>query len=252
MSHARVEEVSDSDSDPAIDDPTQFSQSIISPASIPQPGSSQGRTNAPPQPLPSSNREIPKHYHMLYPVYFDVSRSRAQGRRVSEQLAVRNPLAVDIFEAVRAVSGLPIHFEPESTHPKDWSNPGRVRVLIRDQVTGKLLSPKVKNKNHLYILVAEYLRAHPPSRDSLYKIRYPPDFAPQKYEAPAVPKGWKINEIIPLHSAAVSGGGVSENFMKDMMAGMQEMQKAGAGGQIPPGMADGANGRPSSSKGKKK
>ena len=36
---------------------------------------------------------------------------------------------------------------------------------------------------------------------------------------PAVPKGYKINEILPLHSPAVSGGGVSENILKDMMQG---------------------------------
>lgn len=37
---------------------------------------------------------------------------------------------------------------------------------------------------------------------------------------PAVPRGWKINEILPLHSAAVTGGGVSEDLLKEMMAGM--------------------------------
>lgn len=44
---------------------------------------------------------------------------------------------------------------------------------------------------------------------------------------PAVPKGWKINEIVPLHSPALSGGGVSENILKDVM---QEMQNAQGGG----------------------
>lgn len=47
---------------------------------------------------------------------------------------------------------------------------------------------------------------------------------------PAVPRGWKIGTVLPLHSPAVSGGGVSENILKDVM---QEMQ--GAGG--PGGMA---------------
>ena len=48
---------------------------------------------------------------------------------------------------------------------------------------------------------------------------------------PAVPRGWKIGTVLPLHSPAVSGGGVSENILKDVM---QEMQ--GAGG--PGGMAN--------------
>ena len=44
---------------------------------------------------------------------------------------------------------------------------------------------------------------------------------------PAVPKGWKLNPILPLHSPALSGGGVSDNILKDMM---QEMQGAGGEG----------------------
>jgi len=47
---------------------------------------------------------------------------------------------------------------------------------------------------------------------------------------PAVPKGWKMNAILPLHSAALTGGGVSDNFFKDMMA---EMQGQTAGGEAP-------------------
>lgn len=63
---------------------------------------------------------------------------------------------------------------------------------------------------------------------------------PEKLEKPAVPRGWKINDILPLHSPAMSGGGVSENFFKDMMAEMQ--QQSGAGGQLPAGMAGMLNG----------
>lgn len=44
---------------------------------------------------------------------------------------------------------------------------------------------------------------------------------PEKIEPPAVPKGWKVSSILPLHSPAMSGGGVSENFFKEMMAEMQ-------------------------------
>lgn len=46
---------------------------------------------------------------------------------------------------------------------------------------------------------------------------------------PATPRGWKIGTILPLHSPALSGGGVSENIFKEMM---QEMQGGGQPGQI--------------------
>ena len=56
--------------------------------------------------------------------------------------------------------------------------------------------------------------------------------APDK-PTPATPRGWKIGTILPLHSPALSGGGVSENIFKEMM---QEMQ---GGGQ--PGMIENSN-----------
>lgn len=42
--------------------------------------------------------------------------------------------------------------------------------------------------------------------------------------APPVPRGWKIGKILPIHSPAYSGGGVSDNPFKEAMAEMQNMQ----------------------------
>lgn len=46
---------------------------------------------------------------------------------------VTNPLAQDIANAVSQldVAGQVV-FEPGKIHPKDWANPGRVRVLIKE------------------------------------------------------------------------------------------------------------------------
>lgn len=54
-----------------------------------------------------------------------------------------------------------------------------------------------------------------------------------------------MGEILPYYSAALSGGGVSENFFKDMMAEM--------GGQMPgmAGMMDGPSSSASSEPKKK-
>lgn len=163
-------------------------------------------------------------------------------------------MARDIAEACQFISSsvagnrLRIAFEPDKLHPKDWANPGRVRVLLRDGETRKPLSPAVANKSHLYILVAQYLRSHPTTKDSPFKLRIQGVPTPDRLGPPAVPRGWKINDILPLHSPALSGGGVSENIFKDMMADMQGeggggkgAAGAGAGAgampQLPPGMA---------------
>lgn len=58
--------------------------------------------------------------------------------------------------------------------------------------------------------------------------------------APAVPRGWKINAILPLHSPALSGGGVSENIIQEMMQEMQNGQGGGVSGMAAP--VDGAEG----------
>jgi signal recognition particle subunit SRP19 len=42
--------------------------------------------------------------------------------------------------------------------------------------------------------------------------------------APPAPRGWKIGKILPIHSPAYSGGGVSDNPFKEAMAEMQKMQ----------------------------
>lgn len=167
MSHARVEEVSDSDSDSDPDDmdPADFNPShIISPANIPSSSStSANATSTPittshggappptrpqaapvPAPVPAPDqRDVPRNFHCLYPVYFDQTRTRAEGRKVSRKLAVANPLAREIVDAVQ-VLGLRAGFEGDKIHPKDWANPGRVRVGMRRE-NGSMINDEIKN-----------------------------------------------------------------------------------------------------------
>ena len=149
--HARIEELSDSDSDPSEQDPSDFADTLIRPANIPPPSSLR-----PPQPplqprqpqsqtQPFNSTSPPpeyKHYQCLYPLYFDASKTRSEGRRVSAEQAVPNPLAREIVDAVQLL-GLKTVFEPGKTHPKDWANPGRVRVLVKEG--GRARSARVKN-----------------------------------------------------------------------------------------------------------
>lgn len=72
-------------------------------------------------------------------------------------------------------------------------------------------------------------------------------------DAPSAPRGWKIGKILPIHSPAYSGGGVSDNPLKDAMAEMQNMQGMPGMPQIPgmPNMA-GLMGEPSGGSSEKK
>jgi len=93
-------------------------------------------------------------------------------------------------------------------------------------------------EHQLYALIAKHLRAHPTTVQSALSMQIPgfpmPD-SKKPYPMPAVPKGkgWKMGTILPYFSPALTGGGVSENFLGDIMSQMQQ-----EGGQLPPGMPD--------------
>ncbi|KAL2155541.1 hypothetical protein VTH82DRAFT_283 [Thermothelomyces myriococcoides] len=279
MSHPRVEEVSDSDVD--ISDPSEGDIDELMEADImrraadskqrSQPSQSQQQQQQQQQqkqkqqqhtrpvggggggPLPSpspfprmqatTDEKAYRAFQCLYPVYFDATRSRAEGRRVPKSLAVANPLALDIVQACARL-GLQTVLEAGKLHPKDWANPGRVKVDLRNHHQHQQPSAvKINNKHHLYILVAQHLRANPTtesSRSLRVEVRGAP-MPPQALEPgkpwprPAVPRGWKMGELLPYYSPAMTGGGVSENFFKDMM---KEMQQQGGLGLGPGGMPD--------------
>ena len=69
----------------------------------------------------------------------------------------------------------------------------------------------------LYAAVAQYLQSCPPTAEGPTKVQIPGYAGDKPPAPPAIPKGWKINEILPAHSAALTGGGISDNLMKDLM-----------------------------------
>ncbi|KAK0370171.1 hypothetical protein CLIM01_12470 [Colletotrichum limetticola] len=257
MSHPRIEEVEDSDleaSDPSEGDIDDFADNDImrrvepkssaprapqiNPSTIPPAAASSG-----PGPRGSSSefqttvdQKQYADFQCLYPIYFDARRTRAEGRRVPKSLAVENPIAREIVNACAALR-LPTLFEPAKFHPKDWANPGRVK--IRTRFNGQLGPDggkasaasrpagcqEIKNKHHLYILVAEHLKRNPTTEDSAAlkaRVQGAPAHDPSKpWPRPAVPRGWKMGELLPYISPAMTGGGVSENLFKDMMKEMQ-------------------------------
>lgn len=267
MSNARIEEVdSDDASDPEEQDLDAFDfarpqgvlgQQPSSSSSAPQMSPDQmqallaqqqqqqnarqqgsGMSDKERERLQREQQQKSKNYQCIYPVYFDASRSREEGRRVKKENAVNNPLAREIVTALQDIGEkqnipLQIVFEPSKCHPKDWANPGRVRVLVKQD--GKPVSAKMHNKHHLYTMIASHLKANPTTQESPLNLRLQglPPPKDGKAPEPAIPRGFKMGSILPLHSPALSGGGVSDNFFKDMMSEM--------GGQLPPGMEGMAN-----------
>ncbi|KAF8473465.1 signal recognition particle, SRP19 subunit [Kalaharituber pfeilii] len=234
--HPRIEEVEDdpeefdiTDYDPRSRSPNAASPAastlnpFINPSDIPS-----ASTGSNTKFISESESAAYKGYQVIYPIYFDITRSREQGRRVNKEYAVENPLAREIVDCC-TLNGLKTVFEPTKIHPKDWANPGRVRVLLKENGVG--MHPEIKNKRQLLQIIGSYLKAHPTTEQTPLKLRFPHMPAGDKpAPPPAVPRGWKLNPILPLHSPALTGGGISDNFLKDMMKEME-----GAGG-APGGM----------------
>lgn len=116
------------------------------------------------QRLEREQQEKSKSYQCIYPIYFDASRSREEGRRVKKEDAVRNPLAREIVDALQTIAQqvnvpLQIVFEPSKCHPKDWANPGRVKVLVKRE--GELVTSKIAGSELLpsiFDILTEFLK----------------------------------------------------------------------------------------------
>lgn len=166
-----------------------------------------------------------KDWQLLYPVYFDKNKTVSEGRRVPLELAVENPLGQTIAEACKYLT-LPSIYEAHKTHPKDWANPGRVRVQLKDDPALDLPPHNVKNKRHLYRLVAQFMKKNPTKATTPYygpvyqKItQSSPDFPWNPANLPPAtkyPRGWKMPTVLPILSPALSHGESNNDMMEQM------------------------------------
>lgn len=87
-----------------------------------------------------------KGWRIVYPIYFDKKVSRANGRKVSKELAVDMP---DIDEIARVMKHFKIPFfvEINKRHPRDFFCLGRVKYTLKDEETGELINAEIPNSN---------------------------------------------------------------------------------------------------------
>ena len=91
---------------------------------------------------------------VLYPRYFDARLSRAEGRRVAEDLAVRDPDSQWIENAARKLG-----LEPEVEEKKAHS-------AVPYEKAGRVLVAKKGSKETVIKMVAEKMRASQDARSS--------------------------------------------------------------------------------------
>jgi len=86
--------------------------------------------------------------NVIWPAALDAERTRSEGRRVSQDLAVPDPSVDEIAEAVQQV-GYDAVIERDKTYPREYEQRGRVLVKDADDAT----------KSDLLGAVAAYLGA---------------------------------------------------------------------------------------------
>ncbi len=86
--------------------------------------------------------------NVIWPAFLDADRSRSEGRRVSQELAVSEPTVEEIAKAVQQV-GYDAVIERDKTYPREYETRGRVLVKGAEDAT----------KTDLLGAVAAYLDA---------------------------------------------------------------------------------------------
>ena len=86
----------------------------------------------------------------IYPIYIDAKRPCGRGeRRIARAKSVWWPLSKDIADATNRL-GLGTLHEVHKAHPRDWENPGRVRVQWKKD--GRFVNPAIKSSTSFFLV----------------------------------------------------------------------------------------------------
>lgn len=76
--------------------------------------------------------------HVVWPIYFDKSKSRAQGRRVPRELAIKSPKLSELISVAQSL-GLSAEVVEDAAYPTEpWYRQGIIVVEKREQKTNLL------------------------------------------------------------------------------------------------------------------
>ncbi|KIJ14559.1 hypothetical protein PAXINDRAFT_176714 [Paxillus involutus ATCC 200175] len=93
-----------------------------------------------------------KKWTCIYPIYIDAKRPYGRGeRRIAREKSVWWPLSKDIADVTNRL-GLGTLHEINKSHPRDWENPGRVRVQWKKD--GRLVNNAIKTKRQLLEIIS--------------------------------------------------------------------------------------------------
>ncbi|KAF8510383.1 signal recognition particle, SRP19 subunit [Gautieria morchelliformis] len=101
-----------------------------------------------------------KMWTSVYPIYLDAKRPYSGSeRRIAREKCIWWPLSTDIVDACGRL-GLKTLHEPGKQHPRDWENPGRVKVCFK--VDGRIQHSHIKTKKQLLEAIAHNMQQQHP------------------------------------------------------------------------------------------
>lgn len=167
-----------------------------------------GGAHAPSSAAPDVQEDGPhKTWTSVYPIYVDAKQRYRKGcRRVAYTKAAAYPTSQLLADAVRTLRLECVH-EPHRTHPRDWANPGRVKVRLHTDAKTPVradLATKQQLLEALAAVVQPRAGGVPPPlpRASKNPLRA------RERTIRRVP----IEERFPPHSPAVPAGMLGMNF----------------------------------------
>lgn len=108
----------------------------------------------------TTDKEAFKNWMQIYPIYIDAKQPLKTGcRRIAREKSLWWPLSMEIAQAASALGFKVVH-EAQASHPRDWDNPGRVRINWSED--GKRTNSQIKTKKHLLEIISGLIQQRRP------------------------------------------------------------------------------------------
>uniref|UniRef100_A0A6U5NHV4 Signal recognition particle 19 kDa protein n=1 Tax=Calcidiscus leptoporus TaxID=127549 RepID=A0A6U5NHV4_9EUKA len=160
----------------------------------------------------SSSRAFDEHHHdrrvIIYPIYINSKAKIVDGRRIGAKHCVDNPTLQEILDVLKHL-GLECELE-DKMYPRDPFQRGRVRVLLKDVVTGEPKLPSITTRKALLMEISALIpnlksRKEPKPKQPATATALPPPGVVSPLGAVAVP---------PAASCASAGGSAKSGSNK--------------------------------------
>jgi signal recognition particle subunit SRP19 len=85
---------------------------------------------------------------VLWVTYFDVTKTRKEGRKIGRKLAIERPTAIELSKAVEML-GIPYKIDKSAAYPRAWWEKSGRLFVSKVMPKGKLITSVAKNLRNI-------------------------------------------------------------------------------------------------------